>query len=113
MLAALRAHRIAAENVLVLSFRIRDLWHAQRARPDLRYVLNLGRRPDPTAAARFWGVGFEDRSASPGRLALAGSLGLAMGEDEAVSRGVADSRAFRAVARTDAIRQRVALVSGR
>ena len=77
LLAALKAHRIAGEDVLVLSFRIRDLWHAQRARPDLRYVLNLGRRPDPTAAARFWGVGFEDRSARPGRLALAGSLGLA------------------------------------
>ncbi|HYY76517.1 MAG TPA: glycerophosphodiester phosphodiesterase [Gaiellaceae bacterium] len=77
LLAALKAHRIPAEDVLVLSFRIRDLWHAQRARPDLRYVLNLGRRPDPTAAARFWGVGFEDRSARPARLALAGSLGLA------------------------------------
>jgi glycerophosphoryl diester phosphodiesterase len=77
LLAALKAHRVAAQDVLVLSFRIRDLWHAQRARPDLRYVLNLGRRPDPTAAARFWGVGFEDRSASPGRLALARSLGLA------------------------------------
>ncbi len=77
LLAALKAHRVAAEDVLVLSFRIRDLWQAQRARPDLRYVLNLGRRPDPTAAMRFWGVGFEDRSASPGRLALAKSLGLA------------------------------------
>ena len=77
LLAALKAHRVAAEDVLVLSFRIRDLWHAQRARPDLRYVLNLGRRPDATAATSFWGVGFEDRSASPGRLALARSLGLA------------------------------------
>jgi glycerophosphoryl diester phosphodiesterase len=77
LLAALKAHRVAAEDVLILSFRIRDLWHAQRARPDLRYVLNLGSRPDPTAATRFWGVGFEDRSASPGRLSLARSLGLA------------------------------------
>ena len=77
LLAALKAHRVAAEDVLVLSFRIRDLWHAQRTRPDLRYVLNLARRPDPTAATRFWGVGFEDRTASPGRLALATSLGLA------------------------------------
>jgi glycerophosphoryl diester phosphodiesterase len=78
VLAALRAHRIAAQDVLVLSFRIRHLWHAQRARPDLRYVLNMGRRPDPAAASRFWGVGFEDRSASPGRIALARSLGLAV-----------------------------------
>ena len=77
VLAALRAHGIAVDDVLVLSFRIRHLWHAQRARPDLRYVLNLGRRPDPTAASRFWGVGFEDRSASPSRLALTRSLGLA------------------------------------
>jgi glycerophosphoryl diester phosphodiesterase len=35
-LAALRAHRVPAEDVLVLSCRIRDLWHAQRARPELR-----------------------------------------------------------------------------
>jgi glycerophosphoryl diester phosphodiesterase len=77
VLAALKAQRVAAETVLVLSFRIRYLQQAQRARPDLRYVLNLGRRPDPTAAARLWGVGFEDRSASPGRIALARSLGLA------------------------------------
>lgn len=77
ILAAFRAHRIAADDVLVLSFRIRDLWHAHRARPDLRYVLNLGRRPDPAAATRFWGVGFENRAARPGRLALARSLGLA------------------------------------
>ena len=77
LLAALKAHRVGAEDVLVLSFRIRDLWHAQGTRPDLRYVLNLGRRPDPTAATRFWGVGFEDRTARADRLALAGSLGLA------------------------------------
>lgn len=76
-LEALRAHRIAAEDVLVLSFRIRDLWLAQRSRPDLRYVLHLGRRPDPTAATRFWGVGFEDESARPRQVALAHSLGLA------------------------------------
>lgn len=76
-LAALRAHRVAAEDVLVLSFRIRDLWLAQRSRPDLRYVLHLGRRPDPTAATRFWGVGFEDESARPRQVALAHSLGLA------------------------------------
>jgi len=76
-LEALRAHRIAAEDVLVLSFRIRDLWEAQRSRPDLRYVLHLGRRPDPTAATRFWGVGFEDESARPRQVALAHSLGLA------------------------------------
>jgi glycerophosphoryl diester phosphodiesterase len=76
-LAALKAHRIAADDVLLLSFRIRDLQHAQRERPDLRYVLHLGRRPDPAAASRFWGVGFEDDRARPGQIALARSLGLA------------------------------------
>lgn len=76
-LAALRSHGIPAEDVLVLSFRIRDLWPAQRARPDLRYVLHLGRRPDATAATSFWGVGFSDPSARPRQIALAHSLGLA------------------------------------
>jgi glycerophosphoryl diester phosphodiesterase len=76
-LAALRAHRVPPEDVLVLSLRIRDLCHAQRARPELRYVLHLGRRPDPAAATRLWGVGFRDESASPRRIALAHSLGLA------------------------------------
>lgn len=76
-LAALAAHRIAADDVIVLSFRIRDLSHARRIRPDLRYVLHLGRRPDPTAATRFWGVGFRDESARPRQIALARSLGLA------------------------------------
>jgi glycerophosphoryl diester phosphodiesterase len=77
VLAALKAHRVAAEEVLVLSFRIRDLEQAQRERPDLRYVLHLGIRPDPVAASRFWGVGLEDAHAPPGGIALARSLGLA------------------------------------
>jgi glycerophosphoryl diester phosphodiesterase len=77
-LVALRRHRLAAEEVLVLSFRIRDLQQAKRARPDLRYVLHLGRRPDPAAATAFWGVGFHDRSARPRQIALARSLGLAV-----------------------------------
>lgn len=76
-LAALRAHRIEPDDVLVLSFRIRALEHARRLRPDLRLVLHLGRRPDPAAAARFWGVGFRDRAARPRQLALAHSMGLA------------------------------------
>jgi glycerophosphoryl diester phosphodiesterase len=74
---ALRRHRLPAEDLLILSFRIRALEQARRLRPDLRYVLHLGRRPDPAAAARFWGVGFEDRSARPRQIARAQSLGLA------------------------------------
>jgi len=77
ILVALRAHRVPAETVLVISPRIRDLWRAQRTRPDLRYVLHLGRRPDPTAAARLWGVTYRDDRARPRQLALARSLGLA------------------------------------
>ena len=78
VLAALRAHKVPAAQAIVLSFRIRDIEHARRERPDLRYVLLLlGRRPDVTAATRFWGVGFGDESASPRRIALAHSLGLA------------------------------------
>jgi glycerophosphoryl diester phosphodiesterase len=76
-LSALSAHRVPSKDVLVLSPRIRYLWHAQRARPDLRYVLHLGRRPDPTAATRLWGVTYRDDRAGPGQLALAHSLGLA------------------------------------
>jgi glycerophosphoryl diester phosphodiesterase len=74
---ALGAHGVPAETVLVLSPGIRCLWHAQRARPDFRYVLHLGRRPDPTAATRLWGVTYRDDRAAPGQLALARSLGLA------------------------------------
>ena len=76
-LAAVRRHGIDTAELLILSFRIRALETARRLRRDLRTVLHLGRRPDPSAAARFWGVGFEDRTAKPRPLALARSLGLA------------------------------------
>jgi glycerophosphoryl diester phosphodiesterase len=75
-LAALKRHRVEAEATMILSSRIRALEQARRLRPDLRLVLHLGRRPDPTAATRFWGVGFRNRSARPRQLALAQSLGL-------------------------------------
>jgi glycerophosphoryl diester phosphodiesterase len=75
-LAALQARRVPAEDVVLLSTRTRDLRQAQRARPDFRYVLHLGRRPDPTAATSFWGVTFKDRFARPRQLALSLSLGL-------------------------------------
>ena len=77
VLAAVKAHRIPPDELLLVSFRIRQLWHAQRSRPDLRYILNLGRRPDPVAATRFWGVGFRDGSARPKGIALAKTHGLA------------------------------------
>ena len=76
-LAALARHQVRAEEVLLLSFRIRALEQARRLHPDLRCVLHLGRRPDPAAAAGFWGVGFRDASARPGQIRRAQALGLA------------------------------------
>jgi glycerophosphoryl diester phosphodiesterase len=44
----------------------------------VRLVLHLSTwRPDATAATRFWGVGFQDRTARPRVIVLAQSLGLA------------------------------------
>lgn len=76
-LAALKRHGVAADATMILSFRIRALEQVRRLRPDLRFVLHLGLRPDPAAATRFWGVGFRDRAARPRQIALAQSLGLA------------------------------------
>jgi glycerophosphoryl diester phosphodiesterase len=74
----LREHDADAERVLIVSSYARALDAARRQRTDLRMVLHLGtRRPDPTAATRFWGVGFENRTARPRVIALAQSLGLA------------------------------------
>jgi glycerophosphoryl diester phosphodiesterase len=78
VLAALHEHNLGPDDVIVLSDRIRALEAARRLRPDLRFVLHLGtRRPDPTAGTRYWGVGFEDRTARARVIALAHSLGLA------------------------------------
>lgn len=76
-LETVAAERIDGEAVLLLSFHVRALERARRLRPDIRQILHLGRRPDPTAAARFWGVGIEDGAAGPRTLALARSHGLA------------------------------------
>jgi glycerophosphoryl diester phosphodiesterase len=71
-------HDVEADQLLILSSHARALDSAQRLRRDLRMILHLGRRhPDPTAATRFWGVGFEDGTARPRVIALAQSLGLA------------------------------------
>jgi glycerophosphoryl diester phosphodiesterase len=78
VLGALREHDVGPDDILILSGRVRALEAAQRVRPDVRLVLHLGkRRPDPTAATRFWGVGLEDRTARPRVIVLAQSLGLA------------------------------------
>jgi glycerophosphoryl diester phosphodiesterase len=77
VLHALDERRVDPGAVMIISFRIRALEQARRLRPDLRYVLHLGSRPDPTAATKFWGVGLSNRSARPRVLAQARSLGLA------------------------------------
>jgi glycerophosphoryl diester phosphodiesterase len=76
-LRALRHHAVPESELILLSFRIRGLEAARRLRPGLRLVLNLGRRPDPSAATRFWGVGLDDAVARPRGIRLAQSLGLA------------------------------------
>jgi len=78
VLDALLEHEVEAEQLLILSSHVKALDSGQRLRPEVRMVLHLStRRPDPTNATRFWGVGFEDRTARPRAIALAQSLGLA------------------------------------
>jgi glycerophosphoryl diester phosphodiesterase len=78
VLDALRTRGVDPTTVLVLSGHIATLETIRRLRPDLRLVLHLGRlRPDPSAATRYWGVGFADRSARPRVIAQAQSHGLA------------------------------------
>lgn len=78
VLGALGAHRIPSESVIVCSGRIRALELVRRRRPEVRCLLHLGGRPDPTAASAFWGVGFRDDTARPRQIALARSFGLAV-----------------------------------
>jgi glycerophosphoryl diester phosphodiesterase len=78
VLAALREHDVDADGILLLSSHRKALDSARRLRADLRMVLHLSVwRPDPRAATRYWGVGFEDRTARARVIALAQSLGLA------------------------------------
>jgi glycerophosphoryl diester phosphodiesterase len=76
VLQALEDRRVDPAAVMILSFRLRALEQARRLRPDLRYVLHLG-RARATVATPFWGVGLSNRSARPRVLAQARSLGLA------------------------------------
>jgi glycerophosphoryl diester phosphodiesterase len=75
-LAALRAHRLAADELIVVSFLAGALDTVQHLWPRLRTELHLGPRPDAVAAARFWGAGFEE-PAPADRIREAQSLGLA------------------------------------
>jgi glycerophosphoryl diester phosphodiesterase len=78
VLEALREHAVAAEQLLILSSRVRALDTTRRLRPDLRTVRHLSPlRPNPSTATNFWGVGFAYRTARPRVIGLAQSLGLA------------------------------------
>jgi glycerophosphoryl diester phosphodiesterase len=77
VLDALERHAVAAEQLLLVSFRKRALEAVQRRRPELHCVLNLGVGVDPAAGAGYWGVGLEDASASSQAIEKAQSLGLA------------------------------------
>ena len=78
VLAALREHDVDADQILLLSSHRKALDSALRLWADLHMVLHLSVwRPDPRAATRYWGVGFEDRTARRRVIGLAQSLGLA------------------------------------
>ena len=74
---ALRAHRIDSASLVVLSFDACTLEAARRLAPDVRLVLNCGRRADPAAATDFWGLSFHNAIASPEQIRLAQSFDLA------------------------------------
>jgi glycerophosphoryl diester phosphodiesterase len=73
---ALAEQAIPSDELIVLSFKIRGLEAARRKRPDVRTVLNMERRADPSAAGRFWGAALEDGVARPRVIRQAQSLGL-------------------------------------
>jgi glycerophosphoryl diester phosphodiesterase len=75
-LRALREHELCADSLIVVSFLAGELDTMLSLWPELRTEFHLGPRPEPVAAARFWGAGFEEPA--PGeRILEAQSLGLA------------------------------------
>jgi glycerophosphoryl diester phosphodiesterase len=75
-LRALRKHEVSAHSLIVVSFLAGELDTMLSLWPELRTEFHLGPRPEPVAAARFWGAGFEEPA--PGESLLeAQSLGLA------------------------------------
>ncbi|HEY7197277.1 MAG TPA: glycerophosphodiester phosphodiesterase [Gaiellaceae bacterium] len=77
ILDALERHRIADDELLVVSFRRTPLEAVRERRPKTRLVLHLGRRRDVAVAEGFWGVGLRDRQARRSAIARAAELGLA------------------------------------
>ena len=76
-LAALDAHRIDPDSVVVVSFEPRALLETRRLRAQLRTVQHVQYVPLRLAARYAWGAGLEDSRATPRRIAAAQALGLA------------------------------------
>ena len=76
-LAALAAHGVGRDSVLVVSFEPQAILETRRLRPDLRTVQHVQHVPLRLAARYAWGAGLEDSRATPGRIAAAQALGLA------------------------------------
>jgi glycerophosphoryl diester phosphodiesterase len=75
-LRALREHELPADSLIVVSFLAGELDTVRRLWPELRTEFHLGPKPEPVAAARFWGAGFEEPAPAE-RVLEAQSLGLA------------------------------------
>ena len=76
-LAALAAHRVDPDSVLVVSFEPRAILETRRLRPELRTVQHVEYVPLRLAARYAWGAGLEDSKATPRRVAAAQAHGLA------------------------------------
>jgi glycerophosphoryl diester phosphodiesterase len=75
-LRALRAHELSADSLIVVSFLAGELDTVRRLWPELRTEFHLGPKPEPIAAVRFWGAGFEEPAPAE-RILEAQSRGLA------------------------------------
>jgi glycerophosphoryl diester phosphodiesterase len=75
-LRALREHELPSDSLIVVSFLAGALDTMHRLWPELRTAFHLGSKPEPVAAARFWGAGFAEPAPAE-RILEAQSLGLA------------------------------------
>lgn len=76
VLDALSAHRVDPAATIIVSFHRKAIHLTRSLRPELRTIQHVAYVPVRQAAAYAWGVGFEDRRATPRALARAQSLGL-------------------------------------
>ena len=76
-LAALAAHGVDPDAVVVVSFEPQAILATRRLRPELRTVQHVEYVPLRWAARHAWGAGFESSKATPRRIAAAQAFGLA------------------------------------